>query len=178
MNGPTMRRRAEGSARRTVSPPRSTVRGTIAMSIASQLNASPRTGSLAGKKLMADSWAVLRVRHEIWAGRMLPQGALGRRNRRAWPRVASRVTLQDQQFGRLRDDPQNRHACCRGFVRGIDRTGAGAEHNAKSDAGARDAEQRLGEGPPRRVRLCARPRNAGERLGEGPSWCLGLRARA
>src|ERR1043166_523764 len=46
--------RPAAAPRRTVSPPRSTVRGTIAMSIASQLNASPRTGSFAGKKLMAD----------------------------------------------------------------------------------------------------------------------------
>src|SRR5262245_444678 len=52
MNGPTMRRRACGSARRTVKPPMSAVRGTITRSIASQLGASPAAGSCAGKKLI------------------------------------------------------------------------------------------------------------------------------
>src|SRR5450432_578921 len=50
---PTMRERAEGSARRTENPsPRSTVRGTTTCAIASQLKESPASGSLPGKKLM------------------------------------------------------------------------------------------------------------------------------
>src|ERR1700746_523337 len=53
MNGPTMRERAEGSARRTCNPPRSTVRGTTMCAIASLDGASPNVGSLAGKKLIA-----------------------------------------------------------------------------------------------------------------------------
>src|SRR3974390_2762449 len=53
MNGPTMRERAEGSARRTCKPPRSTVRGTTMCAIASLDGASPNVGSLAGKKLIA-----------------------------------------------------------------------------------------------------------------------------
>src|SRR4051812_745692 len=52
MNGPTMRRFACGSARRTSKPPRSTLRGTIMRSMASQAGASPSAGSLPGKKLM------------------------------------------------------------------------------------------------------------------------------
>src|SRR5262249_47726254 len=54
MNGPTMRRCADGSARRTEKPPRSLVRGTITRSIASQAWASPGTGALPGKKLMVE----------------------------------------------------------------------------------------------------------------------------
>src|SRR5581483_4492904 len=50
-----MRRREEGSARRTVKSPRSAVRGTTTRSIASQEGASPSLGSSAGKKLMARS---------------------------------------------------------------------------------------------------------------------------
>ncbi len=45
MNGPTMRRLAEGKARRTEKPPRSEVRGTIIVSIGSQLVATPGIGS-------------------------------------------------------------------------------------------------------------------------------------
>src|SRR4029077_2215618 len=52
MNGPTMRERPDGSARCTWKPPRSTVRGTITCSTASLDGASPRLGSLPGKKLM------------------------------------------------------------------------------------------------------------------------------
>src|SRR5215813_14711124 len=55
MNGPTMRRCADGSARRTEKPPRSLVRGTITRSIASHAWASPGRGSLPGKKLMVES---------------------------------------------------------------------------------------------------------------------------
>ena len=53
INGPTMRRRACGSARRTEKSPRSTLRGTMMSSMASQAGASPGAGSLPGKKLMA-----------------------------------------------------------------------------------------------------------------------------
>src|SRR5262249_23324179 len=63
MNGPTMRRRALGSPRRTVKPPMSAVRGTMTRSIASQAGASPGVGSLAGEKLMG-----------------LPHGSCGWRN--------------------------------------------------------------------------------------------------
>src|SRR5262249_7746300 len=52
MNGPTMRRCAEGRARRTVKPPMSLVRGMITRSMASHAYASPGAGSLAGKKLI------------------------------------------------------------------------------------------------------------------------------
>jgi hypothetical protein len=52
MKGPTMRRRVEGNARRTVNPPRSAVRGTITSSIASHEWASPGSGSLAGNQLI------------------------------------------------------------------------------------------------------------------------------
>src|SRR5271168_1902509 len=52
MNGPTMRERADGSARCTWKPPRSTERGTITWAMASAARASPKAGSLAGKKLM------------------------------------------------------------------------------------------------------------------------------
>src|SRR5215471_6663292 len=52
MNGPTMRLCAWGSARRTVNPPRSAVRGMITRSMASHAGASPAIGSLAGKKLI------------------------------------------------------------------------------------------------------------------------------
>src|ERR1700728_3530615 len=55
MNGPTVRERADGSARWTWKSPRSTVRGTITCSMASAACASPRSGSLPGKKLMAKS---------------------------------------------------------------------------------------------------------------------------
>src|SRR5215470_14717377 len=117
MKGPTMRRRADGNARRTVSPPRSTVRGTIAMSMASQLNASPRIGSLAGKKLMMDSlddfarpYYCGRTRETgIWDGTILPQVLPHNGNRRARPRVAhachkikQRWRLQIKQRWRLR----------------------------------------------------------------------------
>src|SRR5215475_5399781 len=53
MKGPTIRRRACGSARRTEKPPRSTLRGTIISSMASQAETSPGRGSLPGKKLIA-----------------------------------------------------------------------------------------------------------------------------
>src|SRR5580700_1631079 len=52
MNGPTMRERPDGSARCTWKPPRSTERGTMTCSMASLDCASPRLGSLPGKKLM------------------------------------------------------------------------------------------------------------------------------
>src|SRR5690349_19912612 len=52
MNGPTSRRFAEGSARRTSKPPMSCARGTIIVSMASQAKASPGTGSGPGKKLI------------------------------------------------------------------------------------------------------------------------------
>src|SRR5271167_2632774 len=52
MNGPTMRERADGSARCTWKPPRSTERGTMTWAMASTARASPKAGSLAGKKLM------------------------------------------------------------------------------------------------------------------------------
>src|SRR5271155_2992495 len=63
MNGPTMRERADGSARCTWKPPRSTVRGTISCSMASLACASPKAGSLAGKKLTirASSYGVERL---------------------------------------------------------------------------------------------------------------------
>ena len=50
MNGPTMRRCAEGSARRTSKLPRSVVRGTITRSIASHWKVLPGVGVLAGEK--------------------------------------------------------------------------------------------------------------------------------
>src|SRR5712691_2642154 len=53
MKGPTMRRLACGSARRTVKWPTSTLRGTMMRSMASAARASPGAGSLPGKKLMA-----------------------------------------------------------------------------------------------------------------------------
>src|SRR5215216_2463168 len=62
MNGPTIRRCACGSARRTVNPPISAVRGTITTSIASQAGASPAAGSLAGKKLIGSPHANSRRR--------------------------------------------------------------------------------------------------------------------
>src|SRR6516225_7992898 len=52
MNGPTMRRLACGSARRTAKCPTSTLRGTITRSMASAEGASPGSGSFPGKKLM------------------------------------------------------------------------------------------------------------------------------
>ena len=52
MNGPTKRGCAEGNARCTRKSPRSIERGTITCSIASLARASPRAGSLPGKKLM------------------------------------------------------------------------------------------------------------------------------
>src|SRR5579862_1326856 len=55
MNGPTMRERAEGRARCTWKPPRSTERGTITCSMTSLARASPGAGSLPGKKLMLSS---------------------------------------------------------------------------------------------------------------------------
>src|SRR5262245_29744740 len=62
MNGPTIRRCTCGSARRTVNPPRSAVRGTITTSIASQAGASPAAGSFAGKKLIGSPLAKPRRR--------------------------------------------------------------------------------------------------------------------
>src|SRR6516225_8752381 len=55
MNGPTMRRLACGSARRTTKCPTSTLRGTIMRSMASAEWASPGSGSLPGKKLMGSA---------------------------------------------------------------------------------------------------------------------------
>src|SRR6516165_91896 len=55
MKGPTMRRRACGSARRTSKWPRSTLRGTMTRSMASAAVALPGGGSLPGKKLMTES---------------------------------------------------------------------------------------------------------------------------
>src|SRR5580700_5676340 len=52
MKGPTMRRLTWGSARRTVKPPRSTLRGTITRSMASPAAASPGAGSGTGEKLI------------------------------------------------------------------------------------------------------------------------------
>ena len=52
MNGPTSRRLAVGSARRTSKPPMSLALGITISSIASQAKASPGDGSLPGKKLM------------------------------------------------------------------------------------------------------------------------------
>ena len=52
MNGPTRRRFAVGSARRTSRLPMSLVRGMIRCSIASQAGASPAMGSFPGKKDM------------------------------------------------------------------------------------------------------------------------------
>ena len=52
MKGPTMRRLLWGRARRTEKPPRSTLRGTMVNSMASQAAASPGFGSLSGLKLM------------------------------------------------------------------------------------------------------------------------------
>src|SRR5215510_1811998 len=54
MKGPTMRWRAWGRARRTEKPPRSTLRGTMINSIASQAGLSPGAGSLPGKNVMAN----------------------------------------------------------------------------------------------------------------------------
>src|ERR1700719_467957 len=53
MKGPTMRRFAWGSARRTAKWPTSTLRGTSTKSTASAARASPNGGSLPGKKLMS-----------------------------------------------------------------------------------------------------------------------------
>src|SRR5262252_7256810 len=52
MKGPTMRERAEGSARCTVKSPRSTERGTITCAMASAWSALPASGSWPRKKLM------------------------------------------------------------------------------------------------------------------------------
>src|SRR5215213_1369303 len=52
MNGPTSRRLAVGSARRTWKPPMSLALGITISSMASQAKASPGVGSLPGKKLM------------------------------------------------------------------------------------------------------------------------------
>src|ERR1700694_1333379 len=55
MKGPTMRLRAEGSARRTLKPsPRSAVRGPTTLARGSHRNLSPGAGSWPGKKLMDD----------------------------------------------------------------------------------------------------------------------------
>src|ERR1700739_4847586 len=63
MNGPTIRERADGSARRTCRPPRSTERGTITWVIASLERASPKAGSLAGKKLIGAAPDLKSSRH-------------------------------------------------------------------------------------------------------------------
>src|SRR4249920_2602110 len=60
MNGPTMRERADGKARRTCRPPRSTERGTMICAMASLDRASPKTGSLAGKKLIFSTFQLYR----------------------------------------------------------------------------------------------------------------------
>src|SRR5690348_12840802 len=82
MNGPTMRERADGSARRTCNPPRSTVRGTTICAIASLEGSSPNVGSLAGKKLMARPPSVTRTLRYInckptSARRLLAFGCFG-----------------------------------------------------------------------------------------------------
>jgi hypothetical protein len=55
MNGPTICLCVEGSARRTEKPPRSRARGTMTISMASQVNASPGLGSMARCQLMLNS---------------------------------------------------------------------------------------------------------------------------
>src|SRR5437867_268662 len=57
MNGPTSRRFAVGSARRTAKPPMSLELGMTISSMASQAKLSPGLGSLPGKKLMGGSLA-------------------------------------------------------------------------------------------------------------------------
>src|SRR5579883_309711 len=52
MKGPTICRRAEGSALRTLKPPRSRTRGTMTISRALQERRSPKTGSSEGSQLM------------------------------------------------------------------------------------------------------------------------------
>src|SRR5690606_8519320 len=52
MNGQTICRLDEGSARCTSSPPRSTARGTIRVSMASTVDGTPRVGSGQGLQLM------------------------------------------------------------------------------------------------------------------------------
>src|SRR5215471_11883417 len=52
MNGPTMRDCADGRARCTCRPPRSTERGTTIWAMLSLAAALPGSGSFAGKKLM------------------------------------------------------------------------------------------------------------------------------
>ena len=60
MNGPTICRCAEGSARRTSKLPRSRARGTITVSMASQASLSPGCGSSAGFQLIGSSPSVHR----------------------------------------------------------------------------------------------------------------------
>src|SRR5437764_1044939 len=56
-----MRERADGKARRTCRPPRSIERGTMICAIASLDRASPKTGSLAGKKLIFFNFSTTRA---------------------------------------------------------------------------------------------------------------------
>src|SRR5216683_2356786 len=75
MNGPTMRRRVEGSARRTVKPPRSAVRGTITSAIASQEGASP--GSGLSPLATSPSRGGIRTNHLVAVERLARDAALG-----------------------------------------------------------------------------------------------------
>src|SRR5271169_1111432 len=92
MNGPTMRERADGSARCTLKPPRSTERGTITCAMTSLERASPKAGSLAGKKLMRQTSS-----SRAWERAMPPSGL----ESRLPPRLCLRHQLGDK--ARLRE---------------------------------------------------------------------------
>src|SRR5262245_33227232 len=95
MNGPTMRRRACGSARRTVKSPTSAVRGTITRSMASQAGALPAAGSCAGKKLIGSPLAVTGA--AVVRPYSAPKGLITRRN----PAYNARLCVLGEMMSRI-----------------------------------------------------------------------------